>query len=287
MRSTRRSRASTATFDPTLYIPRASPCSHPALRRLPAHRHRAQPHAGADTFYICALYLRAQWPRRSCRAALCTNVSGVVHTLAAVLGLSALPMTSAPVFAALKYLGAAYLVWLGLRMLPGTAHSSGKARHGAYLSAILVAQWQASRRELTVNVSSGQGESHEVCSTGCTRSPLRSTVNRRTSLEAAGSAHYRCAGCRRARSCHPHAASRQQHRACVANPGSAIHPQLEVCTCHGGWQGGSVAHLRIASRGGARGQRQRTVAPALPVAWARSYFHANAGLSQRNGSPGH
>ena len=46
-----------------------------------------------------------------------TAVGGMLHVLAAALGLSLLVAQSATAFATLKYVGAAYLVYLGLRML--------------------------------------------------------------------------------------------------------------------------------------------------------------------------
>lgn len=71
---------------------------------------------GLDTFYILARSGR-EGRAAGVAAALGINAGCLVHTLAAVLGLSAVLMTSALAFAALKYLGAAYLAWTGLRML--------------------------------------------------------------------------------------------------------------------------------------------------------------------------
>ena len=71
---------------------------------------------GLDTFYILARSGR-EGHAAGLGAALGISAGCVVHTLAAVLGLSAILTTSALAFLALKYLGAAYLVWIGLRML--------------------------------------------------------------------------------------------------------------------------------------------------------------------------
>lgn len=71
---------------------------------------------GLDTFYILARSGR-EGHATGLGAALGVNAGCLVHTAAAVLGLSALLMTSALAFSVLKYLGAAYLIWVGLRML--------------------------------------------------------------------------------------------------------------------------------------------------------------------------
>jgi len=53
------------------------------------------------------------------RSSAGTGIGGLVHVAAAALGLSAIIATSATAFTAVKYLGAAYLIWLGCRALLG------------------------------------------------------------------------------------------------------------------------------------------------------------------------
>jgi threonine/homoserine/homoserine lactone efflux protein len=74
-----------------------------------------------------------------------TGVGGMVHVLAAALGLSLLIAESAAAFAVVKYAGAAYLVYLGLRLLlrrtpdliaPATLDAQGVRR--AFFEGILV-----------------------------------------------------------------------------------------------------------------------------------------------------
>jgi threonine/homoserine/homoserine lactone efflux protein len=61
--------------------------------------------------------------RAGIATSLGVNTGTVVHTLAAALGLSALLATSALAFGFVKLLGAAYLLYLGLRLLAGHDHA--------------------------------------------------------------------------------------------------------------------------------------------------------------------
>lgn len=58
------------------------------------------------------------------------NAATLVHVLAATLGLSALLASSALAFGVVKYAGAAYLVWLGLKKLLGRAEPTGAPEQG-------------------------------------------------------------------------------------------------------------------------------------------------------------
>lgn len=67
------------------------------------------------------LYIVARSAHQGRRAGLVSvlgvQTGGLVHVLAATVGLSALVMSSALLFSALKYLGAAYLIYIGIRTL--------------------------------------------------------------------------------------------------------------------------------------------------------------------------
>ena len=71
---------------------------------------------GQDTFYILGRSV-AEGTRSGVASALGIAVGSLVHTAMAALGLSAILATSASAFAVVKLLGAAYLIYLGVRML--------------------------------------------------------------------------------------------------------------------------------------------------------------------------
>ncbi len=71
---------------------------------------------GPGILYVLARTLRGGW-REGVESTFGTGVAGMIHTLAAALGISAIFATSAMAFGVVKVAGAAYLVYLGLRTL--------------------------------------------------------------------------------------------------------------------------------------------------------------------------
>lgn len=71
---------------------------------------------GPGLFYVAARSL-AGGRAEGVASSLGTGLGGLAHVLAGALGLSALVLASAELFAALKFAGAAYLVWIGWRTL--------------------------------------------------------------------------------------------------------------------------------------------------------------------------
>src|SRR6186713_3689045 len=77
---------------------------------------------GQDTFFILGRSLSGG-RSAGVAAALGISAGSVVHTFAAALGLSALLATSPYAFMAVKFAGAAYLIYMGVRAL--LSRSSG------------------------------------------------------------------------------------------------------------------------------------------------------------------
>lgn len=79
---------------------------------------------GPDVLFIVSQSLRGG-VRAGVVAAWGITAGCFVHVGAAALGVGALLATSAAAFNAVKWLGAAYLVWIGVRLLMATAKSAG------------------------------------------------------------------------------------------------------------------------------------------------------------------
>src|SRR5437660_11121896 len=71
---------------------------------------------GPDTAYIVGRSVQLGW-RGGAAAALGIGVGCLVHIMAAAVGLSALLAASSTAFVIVKYAGAAYLCYAGLRLL--------------------------------------------------------------------------------------------------------------------------------------------------------------------------
>jgi len=81
---------------------------------------------GQDTLYIVGRTM-SQGRRAGLMSVLGIASGSIIHTLAAAFGLSAILATSARAFTAVKLAGAAYLVYLGIRMLLDRASTSSVA----------------------------------------------------------------------------------------------------------------------------------------------------------------
>ncbi len=77
---------------------------------------------GPDVFYIVTHALKGG-VRAGIAAGLGITAGCFVHIVAAAVGVGALLATSATAFTVLKWLGAAYLVWMGVRMLRSRGES--------------------------------------------------------------------------------------------------------------------------------------------------------------------
>jgi threonine/homoserine/homoserine lactone efflux protein len=99
---------------------------------------------GQDTMFILGRSLTGGL-RSGVAAALGISVGSIFHTLLAALGLSAILATSAVAFTIVKFAGAAYLIFLGARLLfanatkPKTHPTAAptNASHSAFLQGIL------------------------------------------------------------------------------------------------------------------------------------------------------
>ena len=71
---------------------------------------------GPDVIYIVTTTMKSKM-KSGIEASLGLGVGYLIHTVAAVLGLSALVLSSAFLFTVIKYLGALYLLYLGISSL--------------------------------------------------------------------------------------------------------------------------------------------------------------------------
>lgn len=71
---------------------------------------------GPGIFYVAARTL-AGGRAEGVASSFGTGLGGLVHVVAGALGVSAIVLASAEIFTALKYLGVAYLVWIGVRTI--------------------------------------------------------------------------------------------------------------------------------------------------------------------------
>ena len=94
---------------------------------------------GPSVFYIVTRSL-VQGRRAGVTSMLGVQAGGLVHVVAAAFGVSALIASSAAAFTVVKYAGAAYLVFLGVRKLLGSDGDEPETPRGPASSAHLFTQ---------------------------------------------------------------------------------------------------------------------------------------------------
>lgn len=102
---------------------------------------------GPDTFYIIGRSM-AQGRGAGIASAFGIGTGALVHTLAAAFGLSTVLAASASAFLLVKFIGAAYLIYLGSRML-FSSHASVATQPVAASSSSF---WVAYRQGLLTNI---------------------------------------------------------------------------------------------------------------------------------------
>jgi threonine/homoserine/homoserine lactone efflux protein len=84
---------------------------------------------GPGIFYVAARTL-AGGRAEGVASSFGTGFGGMVHVLAGSLGVSAVVLTSAELFTALKLIGAAYLVWVGFRTFQSARRDASAGLNG-------------------------------------------------------------------------------------------------------------------------------------------------------------
>ncbi len=102
---------------------------------------------GQDTFFILGRSLASGRPA-GIAAALGITVGSVIHTCFAALGLSALLATSPSAFMAVKFAGAAYLLYIGVRALLARAGGLAAGQAGPAIDG----RWTAFRQGILNNL---------------------------------------------------------------------------------------------------------------------------------------
>ena len=84
---------------------------------------------GPGIFYVAARTLAGD-RAEGVASTFGTGLGGMVHVIAGSLGVSAIVLASADLFAALKLIGAGYLIWLGLRTFRAARRDASVALAG-------------------------------------------------------------------------------------------------------------------------------------------------------------